>query len=250
MQTEDAESVVVFCCTSSTASLKAFTPAVAGKDVKQAEQRHTAPFFFFFFYLRACSSLKLKTHLRTVDKGKSVRFPVWHGPFHTEDKTKHNLRSHFRDLQHIFWQEKLIRTHYANAGFTRNQKISAMKMFTLSCCTESFSCCPVCVVPPGLDDCLQQYIKTFEREKVGGDQLLRITHQELEDLGVSRIGHQELILEAVDLLCALVSPSFPTLSSHCCTVTSKSLRPLLLEEVSVAHLVPPPFIKCFEKSLD
>ncbi|KAF5906461.1 connector enhancer of kinase suppressor of ras 2-like isoform X2, partial [Clarias magur] len=54
-----------------------------------------------------------------------------------------------------------------------------------------------------LDDCLQQYIKNFEREKVGGDQLLRITHQELEDLGVSRIGHQELILEAVDLLCAL-----------------------------------------------
>ena len=60
-------------------------------------------------------------------------------------------------------------------------------------------------VSPGLDDCLQQYTQTFEREKVGGDQLLRITHQELEDLGVSRIGHQELILEAVDLLCALVS---------------------------------------------
>lgn len=40
---------------------------------------------------------------------------------------------------------------------------------------------------------------------MGGEQLLRITHQELEDLGVSRIGHQELILEAVDLLCALVS---------------------------------------------
>ncbi|XP_036380847.1 connector enhancer of kinase suppressor of ras 2-like [Megalops cyprinoides] len=55
----------------------------------------------------------------------------------------------------------------------------------------------------GLDDCLLQYIQNFEREKVTGDQLLRITHQELEDLGVSRIGHQELILEAVDLLCAL-----------------------------------------------
>uniref|UniRef100_A0A8C0AMN0 Connector enhancer of kinase suppressor of Ras 2 n=1 Tax=Buteo japonicus TaxID=224669 RepID=A0A8C0AMN0_9AVES len=54
-----------------------------------------------------------------------------------------------------------------------------------------------------LDDCLQQYIKNFEREKISGDQLLRITHQELEDLGVTRIGHQELILEAVDLLCAL-----------------------------------------------
>uniref|UniRef100_A0A8B9P2U7 Connector enhancer of kinase suppressor of Ras 2 n=1 Tax=Apteryx owenii TaxID=8824 RepID=A0A8B9P2U7_APTOW len=61
----------------------------------------------------------------------------------------------------------------------------------------------VCVRKAGLDDCLQQYIKNFEREKISGDQLLRITHQELEDLGVTRIGHQELILEAVDLLCAL-----------------------------------------------
>lgn len=62
-----------------------------------------------------------------------------------------------------------------------------------------------CPVSAGLDDCLQQYIKNFEREKISGDQLLRITHQELEDLGVTRIGHQELILEAVDLLCALVN---------------------------------------------
>ncbi|KAJ6663247.1 hypothetical protein lerEdw1_010383, partial [Lerista edwardsae] len=55
-----------------------------------------------------------------------------------------------------------------------------------------------------LDDCLQQYIKNFEREKINGEQLLHITHQELEELGVTRIGHQELILEAVDLLCALL----------------------------------------------
>uniref|UniRef100_A0A8B9UVC3 Connector enhancer of kinase suppressor of ras 2 n=1 Tax=Anas zonorhyncha TaxID=75864 RepID=A0A8B9UVC3_9AVES len=55
----------------------------------------------------------------------------------------------------------------------------------------------------GLDDCLQQYIKNFEREKINGEHLLHITHQELEELGVTRIGHQELILEAVDLLCAL-----------------------------------------------
>ncbi|TRZ08187.1 hypothetical protein HGM15179_018919, partial [Zosterops borbonicus] len=54
-----------------------------------------------------------------------------------------------------------------------------------------------------LDDCLQQYIKNFEREKINGEQLLHITHQELDELGVTRIGHQELILEAVDLLCAL-----------------------------------------------
>ncbi|KAK2891615.1 hypothetical protein Q8A73_017280 [Channa argus] len=55
----------------------------------------------------------------------------------------------------------------------------------------------------GLDDSLQQYVSNFEREKISGEQLLKITHQDLEDLGVARIGHQELVLEAVDLLCAL-----------------------------------------------
>ncbi|XP_042560513.1 connector enhancer of kinase suppressor of ras 3-like isoform X2 [Clupea harengus] len=55
----------------------------------------------------------------------------------------------------------------------------------------------------GLDDSLQQYIHNLEREKINGEQLLKISHQDLEELGVSRIGHQELVLEAVDLLCAL-----------------------------------------------
>ncbi|XP_006000370.1 connector enhancer of kinase suppressor of ras 3 isoform X2 [Latimeria chalumnae] len=55
----------------------------------------------------------------------------------------------------------------------------------------------------GLDDCLQPYVQNIEREKVNGEQLLQISHQDLEELGVARIGHQELILEAVDLLCAL-----------------------------------------------
>lgn len=59
----------------------------------------------------------------------------------------------------------------------------------------------------GLDDSLQQYVSNFEREKISGEQLLKITHQDLEELGVARIGHQELVLEAVDLLCALVSRS-------------------------------------------
>lgn len=58
---------------------------------------------------------------------------------------------------------------------------------------------------PGLDDSLQQYIPNIEKEKISGEQLLKISHQDLEDLAMSRIGHQELILEAVDLLCALVS---------------------------------------------
>ncbi|KAM4693455.1 connector enhancer of kinase suppressor of ras 3 [Discoglossus pictus] len=55
----------------------------------------------------------------------------------------------------------------------------------------------------GLDDSLQQYVSNLEREKINGEQLLKISHQDLEELGVARIGHQELVLEAVDLLCAL-----------------------------------------------
>ncbi|CDQ58379.1 unnamed protein product [Oncorhynchus mykiss] len=55
----------------------------------------------------------------------------------------------------------------------------------------------------GLDDSLQQYVANFEQEKISGEQLLKISHQDLEELGVARIGHQELVLEAVDLLCAL-----------------------------------------------
>uniref|UniRef100_A0A8C7MY22 Connector enhancer of kinase suppressor of ras 3 n=1 Tax=Oncorhynchus kisutch TaxID=8019 RepID=A0A8C7MY22_ONCKI len=56
---------------------------------------------------------------------------------------------------------------------------------------------------PGLDDSLQQYVPYFEREKIDGEQLLKISHQDLLELGMTRIGHQELVLEAVDLLCAL-----------------------------------------------
>uniref|UniRef100_A0A8C1PUG7 Cnksr family member 3 n=1 Tax=Cyprinus carpio TaxID=7962 RepID=A0A8C1PUG7_CYPCA len=55
----------------------------------------------------------------------------------------------------------------------------------------------------GLDDSLQQYVPHFERKKISGEQLLKISHQDLEELTMTRVGHQELILEAVDLLCAL-----------------------------------------------
>lgn len=65
-------------------------------------------------------------------------------------------------------------------------------------------CLHLCT-PPGLDDSLQQYIPSFQQQQVDGDKLLKMSHQELLSLGVMRVGHQELILEAVDLLCALVS---------------------------------------------
>ncbi|XP_028975324.2 connector enhancer of kinase suppressor of ras 2 isoform X6 [Esox lucius] len=83
----------------------------------------------------------------------------------------------------------------------------------------------------GLDDCLQQYIKSFERELIGGEQLLHISHQELEELGVTRIGHQELILEAVDLLCALnyglETENLRTLS-HKLNASCKNLQSFIL----------------------
>uniref|UniRef100_A0A673JGX6 Cnksr family member 3 n=1 Tax=Sinocyclocheilus rhinocerous TaxID=307959 RepID=A0A673JGX6_9TELE len=60
-----------------------------------------------------------------------------------------------------------------------------------------------CLCVSGLDDSLQQYVPNFEREKISGEQLLKISHQDLEELTMTRVGHQELILEAVDLLCAL-----------------------------------------------
>lgn len=63
----------------------------------------------------------------------------------------------------------------------------------------------LCPAPPGLDDSLQQYIPTFQQQQVDGEKLLRMSHQEMLSLGMTRVGHQELVLEAVDLLCALVS---------------------------------------------
>lgn len=71
--------------------------------------------------------------------------------------------------------------------------------------------------PSGLDDSLQQYTSSFQRQQVDGDKLLRMSHQELLALGVMRVGHQELILEACDLLCALVGQvAEGTSSAHLC----------------------------------
>ncbi|XP_076834289.1 connector enhancer of kinase suppressor of ras 1 isoform X2 [Brachyhypopomus gauderio] len=53
----------------------------------------------------------------------------------------------------------------------------------------------------GLDSSLQQY--AFERWQLCGPDLLQLSSQQLETLGVQKVGHQELILEAVEKLCAL-----------------------------------------------
>lgn len=63
----------------------------------------------------------------------------------------------------------------------------------------------VCVT--GLDAPLHQY--SFSEWQLSGIDLLHLTSARLEKLGVHKIGHQELILEAVEKLCALVGLSVP-----------------------------------------
>ncbi|KAM8977288.1 connector enhancer of kinase suppressor of ras 1 [Pelodytes ibericus] len=59
----------------------------------------------------------------------------------------------------------------------------------------------VCSYLRGLDPSLQHY--PFQEWDVVGHDLLGMSHQHLDALGVRSIGHQELILEAVEQLCAL-----------------------------------------------
>lgn len=62
-------------------------------------------------------------------------------------------------------------------------------------------------VPPGLDDSLQDYC--FEDWELPGKYLLQLCPLSLEALTVCPLGHQELILEGVEQLRALVSEWWP-----------------------------------------
>lgn len=53
---------------------------------------------------------------------------------------------------------------------------------------------------PGLDDCVLPYVNFFINNGVNGCKLLLLTSDDLEALNVRKIGHQEIILEGVDLL--------------------------------------------------
>lgn len=52
----------------------------------------------------------------------------------------------------------------------------------------------------GLDNVILQYTKSFLNNAVSGHQLLNLRADDLEHLGVITLGHQELILEAVEHL--------------------------------------------------
>ncbi|KAG7217885.1 hypothetical protein INR49_020800 [Caranx melampygus] len=101
----------------------------------------------------------------------------------------------------------VVTTHNRSVS---EQQITSYRLSLSSWTLTSHSTVPPCLNSPdtrtshsGLDDSLQQYVPSFQQQQVDGEKLLRMSHQELLSLGVSRVGHQELVLEAVDLLCAL-----------------------------------------------
>ncbi|XP_023698282.2 connector enhancer of kinase suppressor of ras 1 isoform X2 [Paramormyrops kingsleyae] len=80
----------------------------------------------------------------------------------------------------------------------------------------------VCEWLKGLEASLQQY--PFQEWQLSGQELLTLSYRELEQLGVKRIGHQELILDAVEKLCSLTY-----------SMPEESLRSLTEKLRTVAH---------------
>uniref|UniRef100_A0A6J0ULC6 Connector enhancer of kinase suppressor of ras 1 n=1 Tax=Pogona vitticeps TaxID=103695 RepID=A0A6J0ULC6_9SAUR len=68
----------------------------------------------------------------------------------------------------------------------------------------------------GLDLALQDY--PFESWGLNGKELLRLSFRDLDDLGMRRVGHQELLLEAVEQLCVL---NYELSTSNLRTLTEK-----------------------------
>ena len=52
----------------------------------------------------------------------------------------------------------------------------------------------------GLDDCILPYVKLFLDDNVNGSRLLLLSGHDLHRLNVTKVGHQEIILEGIHLL--------------------------------------------------
>ena len=59
---------------------------------------------------------------------------------------------------------------------------------------------------PGLDDCILPYAHFFINNNVTGSGLLNLTVDDLYKLHVEKLGHQEIVLEALEALKNLVRP--------------------------------------------
>ena len=56
----------------------------------------------------------------------------------------------------------------------------------------------------GLDDALAAYVKHFQMANISGKRLLILSSGDLENLGIQKLGHREMIVQAIELLCSLV----------------------------------------------
>lgn len=63
----------------------------------------------------------------------------------------------------------------------------------------------MCFLVTGLDNVVLQYIRLFVEKNINGQQLLDLQPNDLEEIGVYKIGHQEIILQAIELLKHFVS---------------------------------------------
>lgn len=52
----------------------------------------------------------------------------------------------------------------------------------------------------GLEFMNSHYIKAFSNNQIDGEKLLHLRPYELEEIGIKSVGHQEIILEAVEQL--------------------------------------------------
>lgn len=76
----------------------------------------------------------------------------------------------------------------------------------------------------GLDSAVFLYIHSFLNNEVSGQQLLNLRPDDLDHLGVHKLGHQELILEAVEHLRNFVSRNILNqLCSLVCTIWKPNL---------------------------
>lgn len=70
---------------------------------------------------------------------------------------------------------------------------------TIECIVADFSSSPSLFLE-GLEDAVLPYVQFFLNNNVDGCRLLLLTTDDLDHLNVKKIGHQEIILEGVDLL--------------------------------------------------
>lgn len=59
---------------------------------------------------------------------------------------------------------------------------------------------PTILLLPGVEGITNPYIKAFANNQIDGIKLLNLRPYELAELGIEAVGHQEIILEAVELL--------------------------------------------------